>query len=212
MLSTPLAVSYIKLKALAWAGLINIGIGVQSIYEPVRKMYKRNESIEQIRNTSKIISQVSKDNITPITVRYDFITDNPWGGEKDTEENINFALSLENPKQVRIFSLIFYHGTELYEKAKSGNLIKDELNEVYRVTQLTPKDTYMNNVFSLLSLDCSESIVRFLIKVRSKSLVKMLKQFYKYRDRLNKHYKKAQTISNKFNSNPGEVLTKRNNV
>lgn len=211
LLSTPLAVSYDKLKVLADAGMYNIGIGIQSVYGPVRKLYKRNESLEQIITASEIIDKVSKENDIPIIVRYDFITDNPWGGEIETEKNIRFAMTLKKPRQIRIFSLVFYHGTELYEKAKSEGLIKDELNEVYRVIQLSPKLTYMNEIFKLLSLDCPETIIKILInkkiKIRSIKFVKLLNFVYSIKN-LNKYkYRETQHKPTPFNGKVGEVVS-----
>lgn len=213
LLSTPLAISYDKLKVLADAGMYNIGIGIQSVYEPVRKLYKRNESVEQIITASEIINKVSQENEKPIIVRYDFITDNPWGGEIETEQNIRFAMTLKKPRQIRIFSLVFYHGTELYEKAKSEGLIKDELNEVYRVIQLSPKSTYMNEIFKLLSLDCSENIIKILInnklKIRSIKFVKFLNFIWSIKN-LNKtkyKYKETQPKPTPFNGEAGEVIS-----
>jgi len=219
VLSTPLALSYDKLKVLTHVGLNNIGIGVQSVYEPIRKMYKRKETTQQILNASMIISAVSKENETlqvknPITIRYDFITDNPWGGEIDTKENIKFAMTLKKPRHIRIFSLLFYHGTELYEIAKAEGFIKDELNEIYRTTQLSPKYTYMNEVFLLLSLNCPEFIIKILIndkvKIRSMKLVRLLKLIMNatHRSKNVVKFKQKETACNikPFNGLPGEVL------
>ena len=201
VLSTPLAISYDKLKALSEAGMYNIGIGIQSVYEPVRKMYRRNETIEQINKSIEIIDKVSKENNKSIEVRYDFITDNPWGEEKDTEENIRFAMKLNKPRNIRIFSLVFYHGTELYEIAKTNGFICDELNNVYRTTQLSPKSTFMNELFKLLSMGCPNILIKFLLKFRSKSTVIFLQKFF---TKTRKTSSKTTNIK-KFNGKVGEV-------
>jgi len=208
ILSTPLAISYPKLKVLVEAGMNNIGIGIQSVYEPVRKLYKRNESLDHIKNASKIISEISMENKEHIIIRYDFITDNPWGGEIETEKNIRFAMTLPKPRQIRIFSLVFYHGTELYEKAKSKGFIKDELNEVLRVTQLSPKSTHMNEIFKLLSLDCPEFIINILLntKFRSIKLLKLLNHIYNIKNTNKYKYKEKQIKSIPFNGTAGEVI------
>ncbi len=212
ILTTPLSVSYDKIKTLSNAGLYNIGIGVQSAYEPVREMYKRHESIKQIKKASEIIKKVSKDVEKPITVRYDFITDNPWGGEMDTKENIKFAITLEETKEICIFSLVFYHGTELAETAKKEGIIKDELNEVYRVTQLTPKNTYMNEVFLLLAMGCPDWTIKMLMNKSQCSicLVKLLKTtmriiwYIKNPNILKIKQRKSQAIQ-QFNGKVGEL-------
>lgn len=164
ILSSPLSITYEKIKVLADAGLVLIGMGVQSAYEPVRKIYKRRESLEQIKKASEVIRRVSDETGKRITVRYDFIIDNPWGGEKDVEASIRFAMTLDKPLALSIFSLVFYPGTELYRKAKEEGLISDELNEIYRVTQLLPKPTYMNNVFMLLGQGCPKWIVKIFLR------------------------------------------------
>lgn len=209
ILTTPLSISYDKIKILVDAGLVGIGIGVQSVYEPVRKMYKRHESVEHIRNASEIIKKVSGEASEPIAVRYDFIVDNPWGGEKDVEESIKFAMTLKKPREICIFSLVFYHRTELYERAKSEGIIKDELNEVYRVTQLSPKNTYMNEVFLLLMNGCPNWIIKLLInpKIRSMKVVQIIKygMYIIWRAKnLNIKHKKTP-LAAQFNGVPGEI-------
>lgn len=203
ILSTPLSISYSKLKALSDAGLNNIGIGIQTVYEPVRKLYKRHETIEQIKNASYLINKIP----TSLTVRYDFITDNPWGGEIETETNIKFSMQLPNPKIIRIFSLTFYPGTDLYNLAKSEGLIKDDLNEVYRVTQLTPKNTYTNEVFLLLSKGCPNLIINLLLNkyIRSINLVKILNFIWNKR----KHKEPERQRPKRFNGKPGEVINEQ---
>ncbi len=179
IMATPSAVTYEKIKMLLEANSFNIGIGIQSVYEPVRKMYKRHESLEQINNAIKTFKDISKGSTNNITVRYDFILDNPWGGEVDTEANIRFVMSSEMPNEINLFTLMFYPGTELYEKAKAEGFIKDELNEIYRRTQNSQKVTYMNEVFRLLYDGCPNIIIKVLInhrvKIRSIRLVKVLR-------------------------------------
>lgn len=164
ILSSPLSITPEKTRALADAGLFFVGMGVQSAYEPVRKLYRRRESLEQIRKAGEVIKSVSAKTGQRITVRYDFIIDNPWGGEKDVEESIRFAMTLDKPLELSIFSLVFYPGTDLYRKAKEEGLISDELNEIYRVTQLLPRPTYMNEVFMLLGLGCPKWIIRLFLR------------------------------------------------
>lgn len=202
ILTIPLSVSYDKIKILKEAGLYDVGIGVQSVYEPVRKMYNRHESVEQIKRASEIIKDFG------LTVRYDFITDNPWGGNKDIEENIRFAMTLPKPRDICIFSLVFYYGTELYMKAKEDGFIKDDLNEVYRMTQLMPRNIYLNEVFSLVAMGCPEWLIRGLLKYRSIMIVKIVKDMMNFMW----YVKNPQVISEqkcesvKFNGVAGETI------
>jgi anaerobic magnesium-protoporphyrin IX monomethyl ester cyclase len=182
VLSIPTSVTYEKIKALAEAGLYQIGIGIQSAHRQSREMYNRKETLPEIINAIDIINRVSKEIGRKIIIRYDFIVDNPWTGEKDVEESIRFALSFKKPYRLCIFSLVFYAGTELYEKAKADGIIKDDLNDAYRITQLIPKPTYMNEIFLLMKFGAPKWLVRLLLNSNKKSLplVKFLRRVSRF--------------------------------
>jgi len=105
--------------------------------------------------------------------RYDFILDNPWETEQDVEASIRFGTQLKKPYFLALFSLTFYPETELYRKAKSDGLITDDLNQVYRRSQLAPKRTYLNGVFTALSANAPNWVIHFLLgkRIRRQSLV-----------------------------------------
>jgi radical SAM superfamily enzyme YgiQ (UPF0313 family) len=180
ILTSPLTVTHEKIKVLAEAGLRFIGIGVQSADEPTRRLYKRKESLERIKQAESVIRAVAKETSTDIMIRYDFIVDNPWTGEVDVEQSVRFALSLERPNELCVFSLVFYPETELYHKAKADGIIKDDLNESYRVTQLVPKGTYMNELLLLLSIGVPKWLVKLLLRIRGcpAILVRLMRKIF----------------------------------
>jgi len=72
-------------------------------------------------------------------------------------------MQLNKPYFLSLFSLTFYPETGLYNKARSEGIINDDLNQVYRCSQLTPKHTYLNGVFAVLSANAPKLLITFLL-------------------------------------------------
>ena len=171
-ITIPRSVCESKLRPLAEAGLHHVGIGVQSGSQRiVRELYSRPESIDEALSASACIKQVAQETKKRIKGRYDFILDNPWETEQDIEDGIRLCMKLKKPYGLELFSLTFYPETELYVKAKNEGIITDDLNQVYRRSQLTPSRSYLNGIFSVLSANAPNWVVIFLLRVRRASPV-----------------------------------------
>jgi len=163
-ITTPRSLTESKLTPFAEAGLYIVGIGIQSGSEHiVKELYSRPESPEEMLSASACIKQVAQEQGRQIIGRYDFILDNPWESEQDVEASIRLGMQLKKPYFLSLFSLTFYPETELYRKARSEGIITDDLNQVYRCSQLTPKRTYLNGVFTALSANAPGWIVNILM-------------------------------------------------
>ena len=154
--TTPTSLTYNKLKLLVDGGLKGVRPGIQTESEIIKKLYKRNYSREKTLQMVNLIHQF-KDKI-PLP-RYDIIVNNPWEKDEDLIETLMFLSQVPVPFELNMFSLNFYPGTELYEKAKQDGLIKDDLNDVYRVSYNVKADglsgglineSYFNNLFYLV--------------------------------------------------------------
>ena len=66
-----------------------------------------------------------------LRARYDFIFDNPYENREDQRETARLILQLPKPYIFQPFSLTFYPGTELFERAKKDGKIFDERSQVY---------------------------------------------------------------------------------
>jgi len=170
VLSIPRSVSEYKLRLLFQAGLTKIGIGIQSGSKRIRRgLYHRPESLKDLFSADECIKRVATEMKQQITVRYDLILDNPWEDEQDIEASIRLAIRLLTSNYNRIhceldlFSLTFYPGTDLYEKARREGIITDDLNQVYRHSQLVPNRTYLNSILTLLNSDAPKWIVNFFL-------------------------------------------------
>ena len=145
---TPATLRRDKLALLVDAGVSFIRMGLQSGNESVKKQYKRNYSNKKIESSAAIINEF-KDKIGP--PQYDIILDNPWETDESLAESLMFLTKLPSPYRFGFYSLTFYPGTELYDRAKEEGIIKDDLNDVYRKYYNGCQKTYLNRLFFLLN-------------------------------------------------------------
>lgn len=147
--TTPWTITREKLSLLVDAGLKSPRMGIESGSERIKEMYHRNYSNEQVVIASNIISEF-KHRISPPS--YDIILDNPWETEDDLIQTLILLTKLSTPYTLSFFSLTFYPGTELYERAKKDGLIGDELTAIYCKHYKELRNTYINKLFSLINL------------------------------------------------------------
>jgi len=144
-LSTPSTVSDARLAMLTDAGLYYLSVGIQSGSDRIRKLYRRPETDTQILRASNIIRQYRD----KLETRYDFILDNPWETDEDTEASLRLAARLSSNRSLALFSLTLFPGTHLYEKACSEGIITDDLAQVYRKDVGKERRCYLNGVFQV---------------------------------------------------------------
>jgi len=152
-----------RARVLAKAGMSCIAVGIQSGSLRTRTIYNRYDKLEQILAVGDIIDIIAKETKKRISVRYDFILDNPWENEKDIKDSIRFVLRLKKPFSLMLFSLTFYPETALYEKARREGIIWDDLNQVYRRSQLNVNPNYFNTLLELAGLGAPKFLVEFLL-------------------------------------------------
>lgn len=146
--ATPLTLTKEKLSLLVDAGLRYIRMGIETGSERTKRLYKRIDSNQQVLKAAKIINGFKDKIDVPV---YDIILDNPWETDEDLIKTLMFLTKLPPPYDLCLFSLTFYPGTELYEKAKQEGIIVDDLEDVYRKHYSICKKSYLNRLFFLLS-------------------------------------------------------------
>ena len=145
----PAACNRIKLSMLADIGLHSLRMGLQSCSKRTLALYERKVSLEKM---IEAVSMINEFHEQIDDVQYDVILDNPWETEADLIETLMTITKFKPPYTLALFSLTFFPGTELYQKAKRDGLIKDDLHDVYRKYFLSPKKTYINALFQLLDI------------------------------------------------------------
>ena len=186
--ASPSTLTKPKLAPLVAAGLTSIRMGIQTGSERTKKMYGRPHSNQKVEDCVNIIHEF-RDKI-PLP-QYDIIINNPWETHEDLVSTLMFFAKLPTPYRLSVFSLIFYPGTELYDKAVKDGIISDDLNDIYRKSYNVVADvtsgrlmnqSYINNliyllyVFSLNGLNLSTKT--WMVMVNRKS--NFLKSWFLY--------------------------------
>lgn len=146
ILGSPITITKNKMEYLVNAGMEYIQIGIESGSPNALDIYKRKYFYPKTMETIKLIHSFT-DRIKPPI--YDFLVDNPYEKPEDVIETYRYILEMPRPYRLNIFSLIFFPGTELYNRAKADNLIKDEEKEIYKKKYDSRKVDYFALLFSL---------------------------------------------------------------
>lgn len=133
-----------KFKSLLNAGLECVRMGIQSGSPRVRRIYKRKANN---RRMLEVANELQKHKLD---IYYDIILDCPWEKEEDTIQTLKLLTKIQKPYRLNLFSLTFFPGSDLYEKAKNDDLIKDDLNDVYNKFFGKFKPTDLNILFMLI--------------------------------------------------------------
>ncbi|MBN2382504.1 B12-binding domain-containing radical SAM protein [bacterium] len=158
-LAEPRTVTPEKMEVFIDAGLANIQIGVQSGSERIKKMYGRPQSNDEIIRMSRLIKS-HLDRIRPPI--YDFILDNPWETVEDQIDTLRLLLEMPRPYYLQLFSLVFFPGTVLYDRAKKEGRIKNDRAEIYDQQYNRRRITYVNLLFSLFSRPVPTFVLRIM--------------------------------------------------
>jgi radical SAM superfamily enzyme YgiQ (UPF0313 family) len=147
-LGSPVYVTEDKIKALKAAGLKEVHIGVQSGSNKTNKeIYRRSIPSQSVLRTASLIHKYD------LRGRYDFIFDNPYESPEDGLETARLILQLPKPYILQPFSLTFFPGTELYDRAKRDGKLVDECSQVFeKITNefYVDNTTYLKLVSVLL--------------------------------------------------------------
>jgi radical SAM superfamily enzyme YgiQ (UPF0313 family) len=169
--ATPVTITKEKLSPLVDAGLFRIRMGIQTCAERTRKLYNRRYTNQDVQAAAKTIGEF-KGKLLPT---YDIILDNPWETEDDVIETLRFLTRLPGPYRLTLFSLTFYPGTDLFNRAASEGLITKQTKDYAPKFFYNYKDTYLNRVFRLLAESPAESkMPPWLMIVLTSKLLKRL--------------------------------------
>lgn len=139
-----------KMEILLDAGLKLVQLGVQSgsqrvideIFDRKIKVTKTWEIVRQIEPFYKTHG---------LNLLLDFIIDNPYETRNDIIQTYRYLTSLPNHVRVNIFSLAFFPGTPIYNKALKDGIIEPYSEDFFRFFN-TNKITYQRNYETILIL------------------------------------------------------------
>ncbi|MFW9942199.1 MAG: radical SAM protein [Candidatus Thorarchaeota archaeon] len=166
--TTPKHLTEEKLLELKEAGLNWIFTGLQSGSDRInREVFKRNVSSQEFLQVANMVSNAG------ISGYYDIILDNPYETDEDRMKTLKVALSIRRPFQLQLFSLCFYQGTELADKAIVDNISHESPKEKHygilapslhnQLVRMVP--TYPAGIIKFLSRLRKIGIIRYFIKL-----------------------------------------------
>jgi len=147
----PGAVTDEKIGLLVDAGLRRVHMGIQAgSTQALHRVYKRPGSFEQTKRAIQIFHKYT-DRMTPPV--YELILDNPWESEEEKVQTLRLILDTPQPYMLSLFSLTFYPGTELHERAQAEGILQDDQSQVYGKFYLKEQPTYINGLFRLFQFE-----------------------------------------------------------
>jgi len=176
-LADPPTMDYEKLELLVDAGLTDIIVGIQTGSDRVAfEIYKRYIKSEQVRKAAEILNKFKGE----IAVMYDMITTNPYEEKEDVLASINLIRELPKPFFLSVNNLVFFPGSELYERAVKEKVVKSRKDSAFDLNywdrfkhiRLKKKNAYLNLVLNLMRGVCTERrygimpefLLRFLVR------------------------------------------------
>jgi anaerobic magnesium-protoporphyrin IX monomethyl ester cyclase len=127
-LASPLQISDEKMAILARAGFWRIRMGVESGSERTkREIYNRAMPNEAVMRAA---ATITKYRIVPY---YFLIVSNPYEENEDLVSTVNLLRALPTPYFLQTFNLVFFPGSELYERAMRDALITGKQDSGYRL-------------------------------------------------------------------------------
>lgn len=146
------------------AGMVNFQMGIQTCSDNTRKLFNRTVSNEKVLKAVTTLNQY-KDCLLPA---YDFIVDIPYEDLSDTGETLRTIVEFPRPFTLTVFSLVFFPGTRLYQRAIEDGLIDpDDINTYTKKYQDYTK-RYSNILFMLLM---NNTLPRSLMRVLASDIM-----------------------------------------
>ncbi len=168
----PQTVDEVAIRMLKEAGLIVVGLGMQSPSERIRKeVFHRPETNQRLLEAINILHRQRVNGF------YDIILDNPFETEKDRQRGLDFLLTVPKPFNLFSFSLRFFPGYPITKEALGKNLIeRSEVEEMETRgyfemgydwhSPRKKEDLFWNCLYILASRSC---VPRLLVKAASRS-------------------------------------------
>jgi len=144
---TPSTIRKEKIETLVDAGLVEIRMGIETASERMRKEYKRPQTERKVAKAAALLAEFG-DRVVPF---YDLIIDNPWESDESLVETLRFMARLPMPYELILYSLTFYPGTDVYDRAKEEGLIQNDVQDVYRKYYHSFRPTHLNALFEILT-------------------------------------------------------------
>ena len=172
----PHLISDEKIKLLVDAGCSDIVVGIQGQERINYEIYKRFQKDDDVLKSARILNRYKG----KLAVMYDVITTNPYEKAEDVINLIKLLQKIPKPYYLSVNNLVFFSGSELYNKAKKDGVIREEKDSASQLNywdrwkhiKLKKRNAYLNLVLNLMRGVATENryglmpafVLRFLLK------------------------------------------------
>lgn len=174
------------IKLMVKAGLIRISFGLESVDEKIRKIMRKEVSLDSYIKANELTNKYGVETLNSCMIGL------PGETHETLEKTLDFLDHHREIKQANISIAVPYPGTALYEMAKKGEhglvLLSEDYSKykrynsaVMKVGNLCPKDLVEMQNYAFLSIYTAPWRLRPMInKSSKKSLFLMFFRFIKY--------------------------------
>lgn len=174
-LADPHTVSDEKIKLLVEAGCTDIIVGIQGSERTNLEIYHRNQTDSEVIKAAKLLNKYKN-----LAVMYDVITCNPYEKPEDIINVIKLIEKLPPPFYLSVNNLVFFTGSQLYQRAKKDGIIKTEKDSAAELNYwdrkkhilLKGKNIYLNLILNLMRGSVSRTRFGFMPRRLLKYLLK----------------------------------------
>jgi radical SAM superfamily enzyme YgiQ (UPF0313 family) len=169
--TTPKQITKEKLLLLQSAGLRWVFMGLQTGSDRInREIYGRQVTSAEFLQAAQVLTELKLSNW------YDVILDNPYETKADHLKTIDVLLRTPRPFQLDLFSLDYFPGTQIRERALEDNIpIPGQGEKSY-----TKPEPIMINRYIRMSATLPHFIIRFLLKIRKSKPGKVVGLIFYY--------------------------------
>jgi anaerobic magnesium-protoporphyrin IX monomethyl ester cyclase len=165
-LADPHTTSDEKISLLVEAGCTDIIIGIQGGERTNREIYHRNQTNEDVLKAAKILNKYKG----KLAVMYDVIASNPYEKATDIIGLIKLLQQIPKPYYLSVNNLVFFTGSQLYQRAKKDGVIKKEEDSASELNYwdrskhilLKKKNIYLNLIINLMRGSVTEKRFGFV--------------------------------------------------
>jgi anaerobic magnesium-protoporphyrin IX monomethyl ester cyclase len=158
---SPLTVSEEKLEVLLGAGCAKVTMGVETASERVAALYGRQKFHKVLPAAIALLEKYRPRMSQSPT--YQFIIDNPYETLDETVETLRLATSVSRPWHNPIYSLMFFPGTPLYERALQDGVITDKHAQIYSRNWLAQSQPFFQFWIRLYKANITPLLLRALL-------------------------------------------------
>ena len=171
--SFPRMVDERRIRLMRDAGLWVTTMGIQSGSERVRRdCYERETTQEEIIEACNILARHG------VIRNLDFIGDNPYESDGDREETLDLLCQLPKPFYFNYFSLTYFPGVDLTERAlRDGHIGRDDVEDVAQkgyhlwggslMNERAPENLKWDIAYTMAVLGVPKAVVLRVIRSRA---------------------------------------------